>query len=198
MKIGYARVSTADQKLDLQLDALKAAGCEKWFSDIASGAKDERKGLEQALAALRPGDTLVVWKLDRLGRSISHLIKTVSELSKLGVEFLSLQEGIETGTPGGRLVFHVFAALAQFERELVRDRTKAGLDAARARGRNGGRPPKLGADQINIAQQLTRDGVPISQICEVLKISERTYFRYMAKASKLTPLAPSAKGKPTK
>jgi DNA invertase Pin-like site-specific DNA recombinase len=140
MLVGYARVSTEDQNLDLQKDALQKAGCEKLFTDVASGAKDERAGLAEAIAFLRPGDTLVVWKLDRLGRSLKHLIETVTALQARKVGFRSLQESIDTTTSGGKLIFHVFGALAEFERDLIRERTQAGLQAARARGRKGGRP----------------------------------------------------------
>ena len=140
MKIGYARVSTDDQKMDLQRDALTAAGCEKVFTDTASGAKAERPGLTEALAFARKGDSLVVWRLDRLGRSLPELMKIVGELEAAGVGFESTTERIETSTAAGRLVFHVFAALAEFERRLIVERTMAGLAAARARGRKGGRP----------------------------------------------------------
>lgn len=177
--IGYARVSTLEQKLDLQTDAFQRAGCEKWFSDIASGSKDARPGLAQALAALRPGDTLVVWKLDRLGRSLSHLVTTVNALAARGVNFRSLQENIDTTSAAGRMVFGFCAVLAEFEREIIRERTRAGLDAARARGRKGGRKPKLSSEQIEIVSRLAREGVPIAKICEVLSISERSYFRYL-------------------
>lgn len=143
MLIGYARVSTADQKLDLQNDALTKAGCERIFTDTAGGAGAERTGLEQALSFARKGDTIVVWKLDRLGRSLRHLVETLAALRDRGIGFRSLQESIDTTTSGGKLVFHVFAALAEFERDLIRERTRAGLDAARARGKKGGRRPKL-------------------------------------------------------
>lgn len=133
MKIGYARVSTIDQNLDLQRDALEKAGCKKLFTDTASGAVDSRKGLADAIEFARSGDILVVWKLDRLGRSLKHLIETVNLLDSRGVGFASVQEQIDTTTPGGKLVFHVFGALAEFERELIRERTTAGLRAARAR-----------------------------------------------------------------
>ena len=137
--IGYARVSTAEQDTALQTDALRNAGCERVFEDTASGAKADRPGLADALAYLRDGDVLVVWRLDRLGRSLPHLIETVGKLEARGVGFRSLTENIDTTTPGGRLIFHVFGALGQFERDLIRERTKAGLTAAAARGRKGGR-----------------------------------------------------------
>src|SRR3954452_21699633 len=135
MLVGYARVSTQDQILALQQDALDKAGCERIFTDTASGAKAERKGLDEALAYVRAGDTLVVWKLDRLGRSIRHLIDVIKALQERGIGFVSLTEQIDSTTSGGKLVFHVFAALAEFERDIIRERTQAGLSAARARGR---------------------------------------------------------------
>src|SRR5207248_9019601 len=140
MLIGYARVSTHDQTLDLQQDALEKAGCGKIFTDTASGAKAERKGLEEALAYVREGDTLVVWRLDRLGRSLKHLLETITTLNTRKIGFKSLTESIDTTTSNGRLIFNIFASLAEFERDLIRERTKAGLQAARARGRVGGRP----------------------------------------------------------
>jgi DNA invertase Pin-like site-specific DNA recombinase len=143
MRIGYARVSTAEQNPDLQEDALQKAGCEKIFRDVASGAVDSRRGLAEAIEYARAGDTLVVWKLDRLGRSLKHLIETVNGLAARNIGFQSLRESMDTTTSGGKLIFHVFGALAEFERELIRERTHAGLRAARARGRNGGRPAKM-------------------------------------------------------
>ena len=143
MLLGYARVSTLDQTLALQQDGLTAAGCEQLYTDTVSGSVTERPGLTQALSHLRAGDTLVVWRLDRLGRSLPHLIETVSALVHRGVGFRSLQEQIDTTTSGGKLVFHVFGALAEFERDLIRERTHAGLAAARARGRLFGRPKAL-------------------------------------------------------
>src|SRR5438552_7799221 len=140
MLIGYARVSTQEQTLDLQKDALEKIGCSKIFTDVISGAKAERKGLEEAQNFLREGDTLVVWRLDRLGRSLKHLIETITELNNRKIGFKSIQENIDTTTSGGKLVFHIFGALAEFEREIIRERTQAGLTAARARGRLGGRP----------------------------------------------------------
>ena len=180
MKIGYARISTQEQNLDLQNDALTAAGCEKTFHDVASGAKDERKGLAEAIEFSRKGDVLTVWKLDRLGRSLKHLIETVNQLHEKGVGFASLQESIDTTTSGGKLIFHVFGALAEFERELIRERTKAGLKAARARGRKGGRKEKLNAKQIEMAKAMVNDpNIPISAICETFKISKPTLYRYV-------------------
>src|SRR3954447_7517342 len=148
MLIGYARISTLDQTLALQQDALAAAGCGQVYTDTASGARTDRPGLAQALSHLRAGDTLVVWRLDRLGRSLAHLIETIRELEERGVHFRSLQEQLDTGTSGGKLVFHVFGALAQFERDLIRERTHAGLAAARARGRLFGRPEALTPQQV--------------------------------------------------
>jgi DNA invertase Pin-like site-specific DNA recombinase len=150
--LGYARVSTTDQHPDLQVDALTQAGCYRVFTDCASGARTDRPQLTAVLDQLRPGDTLLVWKLDRLGRSLRHLVDTVTELADRGVGFRSLQESIDTTTPGGKLVFHVFAALAEFERDLVRERTTAGLAAARARGRIGGRPSVMTADKLAVAR----------------------------------------------
>ena len=139
MKVGYARVSTHEQNLDLQEDALKEAGCERIYRDRVSGAASDRPGLQNALDYVREGDTLVVWRTDRLGRSLKHLIETVTTLEERGVGFQSVQESIDTTTSGGRLVFHIFGALAEFERNLIQERTRAGLAAARARGRKGGR-----------------------------------------------------------
>src|ERR687890_252727 len=157
MLIGYARVSTEDQNLDLQRDALETAGCEQIYTDRVSGTKARRPGLEQALSHLRAGDTLVVWRLDRLGRSLRHLIDTVTELQEKGIGFKSLTESIDTTTSGGRLVFHIFASLAEFEREIIRERTQAGLQAARARGKTGGRPKALTDKQVAMLNQLAAD-----------------------------------------
>lgn len=167
MLLGYARVSTDEQTTRLQLDALEAAGCERTFSERASGAKADRPVLAELLSHTRKGDTIVVWRLDRLGRSLPHLIEIVQELEAAGVGFRSLTEGIDTTTPNGRLIFHLFGALAQFERELLRERTVAGLAAARARGRKGGRPPKLSAEKLRVAQRLLKD--PESTVSEVAR-----------------------------
>jgi DNA invertase Pin-like site-specific DNA recombinase len=156
--LGYARVSTTDQHPQLQVDALQAAGCYRVFTETASGAHTDRPVLEQLLDQLRPGDTLVVWKLDRLGRSLRHLVDTVTGLADRGVGFRSLQEAIDTTTPGGKLVFHVFAALAEFERDLVRERTTAGLASARARGRRGGRPSVLTGHKLHVALEMYASG----------------------------------------
>ncbi len=167
MLLGYARVSTDDQTDALQLDALKAAGCERTFSDRASGASADRPALRDAISHARQGDTLVVWRLDRLGRSLPHLIEIVRSLEASGIGFRSLTEHLDTTTPNGRLIFHLFGALAEFERELIRERTKAGLAAARARGRKGGRPAKLNAERLRIAQRLLND--PESTVSEVAR-----------------------------
>jgi DNA invertase Pin-like site-specific DNA recombinase len=178
MLIGYARVSTHDQILVLQQDALQKAGCSKIFTDTASGAKTERKGLDEALNYVRKGDTLVVWRLDRLGRSLPHLITTMTALEERGIGFKSLTENIDTTTTGGKLIFHIFGALAEFERNLIRERTQAGLTAARARGRKGGRPNALTARQISIVQSLCDDPKnSIAEICGTLKVSRATLYR---------------------
>src|SRR5918998_1152186 len=178
MLIGYARVSTHDQTLNLQRDALAKAGCNKIFTDTASGAKAERKGLEEALNYVRKGDTLAVWRLDRLGRSLPHLITTLTGLEERGIGFKSLTENIDTTTSGGKLIFHIFGALAEFERNLIRERTNAGLIAARARGRIGGRPKALTSRQVRIAQSLYDDPKnSIAEICRTLKISKTTLYR---------------------
>ncbi|MEW1965914.1 recombinase family protein [Micrococcus sp. NPDC078436] len=176
--LGYARVSTTDQDAALQIDALKATGCFRVFVDTASGALASRPELEKLLDQLRPGDTLVVWRLDRLGRSIRHLIDQLQVLADRGVGFRSLQETIDTTSSGGRLVFHVFAALAEFERDLIRERTQAGLTAARARGRAGGRPPSLSADQARQARRMyEQQELTVAQIGEVLGVSRTTVYR---------------------
>jgi DNA invertase Pin-like site-specific DNA recombinase len=157
MLIGYARVSTSEQTLDLQKDALQKAGCDRIFTDTASGAKSERAGLEEAINYVRAGDTLVVWRLDRLGRSLNHLIETITGLNNRGIGFKSITESIDTTTSGGKLIFHIFGALAEFERDIIRERTQAGLTAARARGRKGGRPKSLTQKKAQIAQALYMD-----------------------------------------
>ena len=181
MLIGYARVSTGDQTLSLQLDALTQAGCQKTFTDTLSGTKAERPGLHEALDFLRPGDTLVVWRLDRLGRSLKHLIETVNALSSRGIGFKSLTEQIDTTTSNGKLVFHVFGALAEFERDLIQERTQAGLRAARARGRVGGRPKALkDPKKVAMAQRLyDNPNNSIDDICRVLRVTRSTLYRYV-------------------
>ncbi len=187
MHIGYARVSTQDQTLALQLDALKATGCERIFQDTASGTNTERKGLEQALDHVRAGDTLVVWRLDRLGRSLRHLIEAITALAARGIGFKSITEQIDTTTSGGKLIFHVFGALAEFERDIIRERTQAGLAAAGARGRRGGRPMAAGLGdprKVAMAQALYNDKTnAIADICRTLRISRATLYRYVGTAS---------------
>ncbi len=181
MLIGYARVSTQDQTLDLQTDALEQAGCEKIFTDTTSGAKSERPGLQEAMNHLRAGDTLVVWRLDRLGRTLKHLIATITDLSDKGIGFKSLQENMDTTTSGGKLIFHIFGALAEFEREVIKERTNSGLQAARARGRLGGRPKiqSLDPKKVALAKQLYADGhMPVQEICDTLHIGRSTLYRY--------------------
>jgi DNA invertase Pin-like site-specific DNA recombinase len=180
MLIGYARVSTLDQTLALQQDALTTAGCERIFTDTASGARTDRPGLADALGHLRQGDTLVVWRLDRLGRSLAHLIDTIRDLQERGIGFRSLQEQIDTTTSGGKLIFHLFGALAEFERDLIRERTHAGLQAARARGRLVGRPRRLTSQQVKQLRSLAQDKRnTVTEICETLKIFRATYYRYL-------------------
>ena len=183
MLVGYARVSTADQTLALQKDALEKIGCNKIFTDTASGAKAERKGLDEALEYVREGDTLVVWRLDRLGRSLKHLIETISQLDYRKIGFKSITENIDTTTSGGKLIFHIFGALAEFERNLIRERTNAGLQAARARGRKGGRPKAKALNtpkKITLAQSLYNDkNNTIDEICKTLNISRATLYRYI-------------------
>jgi DNA invertase Pin-like site-specific DNA recombinase len=184
MRIGYARVSTADQNSELQEDALQKAGCEKIFRDVASGAVDSRKGLAEAIEYARDGDTLVVWKLDRLGRSLKHLIETVNELATRKIGFQSLRENMDTATSGGKLIFHVFGALAEFERELIRERIQAGLRAARARGRNGGHPAKMDARKISMARALMETpNASITEVCDTLRISRATLYRHLERAA---------------
>ena len=176
--IGYARVSTGDQSVDLQTDALSAAGCARVFTEVGSGASTRgRSQLAAALEYLNPGDTLVVWRLDRLGRSVKDLVTMVEDLQARGVGFRSLTESIDTTSPGGRLVFHIFAALAQMERELISERTKAGLAAAAERGRKGGRPPALTQEQVQVAVDLRERGTSIAAISRTLGVSRDTISR---------------------
>src|SRR3954452_2413474 len=176
MLIGYARVSTLEQNLDLQEDALEAAGCQKIYTDKTGGAKAERPGLERALADVRPGDSLVVWKLDRLGRSLKHLIETVTALSNRGVGFRSLTEAIDTTTPGGRLIFHIFGALGQFERDLIQERTRAGLTAATVRGRKSGRKPVITGEKLNRARGMVGTGLTVREIATRLKVGKTALY----------------------
>ena len=185
MLIGYARVSTADQTLALQEDALTAAGCGKIFRDVMSGSTTERPGLSEALSYARASDVLVVWKLDRLGRSLMHLIQVVQQLKANDIGFRSLQENMDSTSSGGQLIFHIFGALAEFERALIRERTNAGLVAARARGRLGGRPPRLSHDQIRMAQQLMASpNTTADQVAEALHVSRATLYRALKKAAR--------------
>lgn len=179
MLIGYARVSTADQNLQLQEDALKLAGCINIHTDVASGSKTDRPGLTTAINYLREGDVLVVWKLDRLGRSLIHLIETVQSLNARGIGFKSLQENIDTTSSGGKLIFHMFSALAEFERDLIRERTHAGLKSARARGRVGGRPKSLNGGQVSRVFELYENGeTTVKEICKLHNISKATLYNY--------------------
>ncbi len=182
MLIGYARVSKNEQNLDLQRDALLKAGCKAVdiYTDKITGTKQERAGLNAALTHLRPGDTFVVWRLDRLGRSLKHLIETVTTMHEQHIAFKSITENIDTATATGQLVFHIFGALAEFERNLIRERTIAGLEAARARGRHGGRPGLTGAaSKVAAAQKLHKAGGSIAEICQTLHISRATLYRYL-------------------
>lgn len=179
-RIGYARVSTDDQHLDLQRDALQQAGCGVIYEEAVSGKNTARPELEQCRKALRAGDTLVVWRLDRLGRSLSDLVQIVAELEKRGVYFESLTEKIETGSASGKLQFHVFAALAEFERGLIRERTQAGLAAARARGRAGGRKPKLDDQQVKEIRALLRDpDMRVADVARRYDVSRTTIYKYV-------------------
>ena len=188
--IGYARVATVDQELGLQLDALEAVGCVRIFNDRASGAIAERPELERALDHLRDGDTLVVWKLDRLGRSLRHLIDTVRSLEARGIGFRSLQESIDSSSPAGRLIFHMFGALAEFERDLIRERTQAGLAAARARGRHGGRPSVMTPAKAKVARQMydSREHT-VSAIAATLNVSRATLYRSLERHASSGPEA---------
>ena len=180
MLVGYARVSTQDQNPELQIDALKLARCDRVFVEKASGAQRDRPELTAALGYMRLGDSLVVWKLDRLARSMKQLIETVEDLEAKGVGFRSLTESIDTTTAGGKLVFHIFGALAQFERAIIQERTRAGLDAARSRGRVGGRPPKLSKDDLQAARALLADpNITVENVAQRLGVSPATLYRHM-------------------
>jgi DNA invertase Pin-like site-specific DNA recombinase len=183
MKIGYARVSTKDQSLNLQKDALEKAGCKKIYSEQVSGAKIERKKLDEMIKQVRKGDIIVVWKLDRLGRSLRDLVNLISKFQEMEVGFKSLQDSIDTTTPAGKLTFHLFAALAEFERDIISERTKAGLKSARARGRLGGRPKGLSKQAQNkarLAESLYKEKeLSIKEICSYLSISKPTLYRYL-------------------
>ena len=188
--LGYARVSTFEQDAALQHDALSAAGCFRSWTDTASGALADRPELVAVMDALRPGDTLVVWRLDRLGRSLPHLIDTVRGLADRGIGFRSLQETIDTTTPGGRLVFHIFGSLADFERDLIRERTMAGLAAARRRGRVGGRPTVMTEAKTKQAPRMVKAGTPLTEVADVLGVSRTTLYRHL----KTTPPPSTAPG----
>lgn len=183
MKIGYARVSTKEQSLAMQVDALKKAGCDKIHEEIASGAKTSRPVLEEIMRNLREGDTLIIWKLDRLGRNLAHLIHLTTKLIELKVGLISLNDPIDTSTAQGRMVFGIFASLAEFERELIRERTQAGLTSARARGRKGGRPKGMSQaaiEKATIAEALYKNGsIPVKKIAEQLGISKTTLYLYL-------------------
>lgn len=185
MLIGYARVSRDDQRLELQLDALNAAGRDKIFSDKKSGAQKVRKGLEDALSHLRSGDTLVVWKLDRLGRTVKQLVDLVEELESEQVQFKSLKDNIDTTNSAGRFFFHVMASLAQMERELITERTKAGLEAAKKLGRTGGRPRSMTDGRIRSAKKLLKNGVLPRDVAKDLGISMATLYRWIPEAASL-------------
>jgi DNA invertase Pin-like site-specific DNA recombinase len=183
MLIGYARVSTQDQNLELQRKALIDTGCEKIFDDKVSGSRSERPGLAQALGMLRDGDTLVVWKLDRLGRSVKHLVDLVGELDELGVHFRSLTDSIDTSTASGRFFFHVMASLAEMERELTVERTRAGLEVARSLGRVGGRKRKMTDSKLESARKLLASGVPAKDVAKNLGVSVPTLYRWLPASS---------------
>ena len=183
MLIGYARVSTDDQSLSLQQDALRDAGCERIFEDRLSGARSNRPGLSEALEYARAGDVLVVWRLDRLSRSLKDLIEVVGRLETLDIGLKSLHESIDTSSSTGRLVFHLFGALAEFERNLIRERTRAGLQAARARGRKGGRPKALDPGRQDLAVRLYEERqYTVNRICEMMSISKPTLYKYVESA----------------
>jgi DNA invertase Pin-like site-specific DNA recombinase len=184
MLVGYARVSTHDQNLDMQKDALHKAGCERIFVDQVSGSVAVRPGLEQTMDFLRDGDTIVVWRLDRLGRSLKNLIELVTQLERKGIGFKSLMESMDTNTSGGKLIFHLFGALAEFERNLIRERTQAGLAAAKSRGRKGGRRPALDAQQREVAVKLYNEKKhSVKEICCIMGISKPTLYSYIRKAN---------------
>lgn len=182
MLLGYARISTNEQNLDLQLDALREHGCKRFFTDTVSGAKAKRPGLDEMLKDARPKDVIVIWKLDRLGRSLKHLVDLVAELKERDIGLRSLNDPIDTTTAQGRLVFNIFASLAEFEREIIRERTNAGLAAARARGRKGGRKPGLSEEakkKARIAESYYKEEMPVDEIAKSLNISKATLYKYL-------------------
>jgi DNA invertase Pin-like site-specific DNA recombinase len=191
MLIGYARVSTADQRHDLQLAALKAAGCGRIFTDTASGSFDDRPGLREALAALRPGYVLVIWKLDRLSRSLKHLLETVTDLGQRGIGLKSVTEQLDTTSPAGKMIFALLGAMAELERDVLIQRTKAGLLAAREKGRIGGRPPKLDDRKTAAARRLLADpDMRVEDVCVAVGCSKSTLYRHLSRVSALSRDAP--------
>ena len=186
MLVGYARVSREDQNFELQLQALTEAKCERIFSDKKSGAQKARKGLEEALFHLRAGDTLVVWKLDRLGRTVKQLVDLIEDLEEKGIQFKSLKDSIDTTTSTGRFFFHLIASLAQMERELIAERTKAGLEAAKRLGRTGGRPRLMTDGKVRSAKKLLKSGMPPRDVAESLEISLATLYRWIPEAASLS------------
>ena len=192
--VGYARVSTRDQDALLQHDALREVGVERVFTDVASGARADRPQLHACLAYLRPGDTLVVWRLDRLGRSLRHLVEVVDELRERGVQFRSLAEAFDTSTSAGSMIFHVFAAVAQFERDLIRERTRAGLEAARRQGRVGGRSTVMTAERLRVARQMRREGASVRAIADTLGVGKTTVARHLAVTEAGTAATASVEG----
>jgi DNA invertase Pin-like site-specific DNA recombinase len=190
MKIGYVRVSTQEQSFDLQIDALQQAGCEKLYREVVSGARTERPGLDQVMDSLRAGDVLVIWKLDRLGRSVKGLVDLVGDLAGRGVQFKSLTDGIDTTTPAGRFFFHIMASLAQMERELIVERTQAGLAAARQRGRVGGRRRRMTDGKLESARRLLDGGMPPREVAHNLGVSVPTLYRWLPAGERTVPGTP--------
>lgn len=182
MNLGYARISTSDQNLDLQTDALNISGCEKIFIDIISGSKSERKGLKECIEYARKGDTLVIYKLDRLGRSLKELLNLIADLEKREIELLVISQNIDTKTTTGRMLFNILETVAEFERDLIRERVQAGLKAARTRGKIGGRPQALTKEQIeNLKTIYETKKVPVIEICKMFDIRKPTMYRYLKK-----------------
>jgi DNA invertase Pin-like site-specific DNA recombinase len=185
--IGYARISQDTQSIDLQIDSLTAAGCEKIFTDTMSGSRNDRPGLKQALEFVRAGDAICVWRLDRLGRSLPHLIHLMQDLDTRGIGFRSLTEAIDTTTPGGRLTYNLFASLAEFERSVLRERTRAGLLAARQRGRRGGRPRSLTSQKLDAARRLLEAGTSVRDVATALAVSAPTIYRHLPALRRIAP-----------